>query len=398
MSTEKSDQYFAQLLADPFGQADDLSLPAESKAQAKPLYENLSEKEKKQAQAIAKMLVSDKMNSIADYGAKAQQQLDRFAHGMLKRVQSKDTGEIGENLRALMVKLERADLKQTLQQEKNPLRRLFKRAETSIYELNAKFQEVAVQVDRIAQQLDQQQNILRQDNEHLEGLYQENLQYFKVLNVYIAGAELKLQELKDSIIPQKTRQLQKEASQLEAQKLADLKAFTNRLDKRVYDLKVTRQVTIQQAPQIRLLQNTNQALAEKIQASIHTAIPLWKNQMAIQLSLNRQKEALEAQRAVSETTNQLMRKNAQLLHQQTTDIARENERGVVDLETLTTVQENLVQTIQETFDIQQAGQMKRQEAELELQNMEAELRNYLLEQMTTGRQKNEAKIETDHWD
>lgn len=393
--TNNQASYFQELLLNPFATNEEIKqTPAEIEAETKlSIYERLDEKEKQQAEAIAKLLVTDKLNSIADYGTKAQGHLNRFSHQMLSQIQSKDTGEIGENLRELMRKLDSSEIRELNRQERNPLKRLFKRAEISLYEVNAKYQQVAVQVDRIAKKLDSEQQMLTKDNRDLEQLYQENLQYFKVLNVYIAGAEIRLKELNEVIIPKKTQALKDNFSQIASQELSDLKAFANRLEKRIYDLKITRQVTIQQAPQIRLIQNTNQALAEKVQSSIHTAIPLWKNQMAIQLSLNRQMEALEAQKAVSETTNQLMRQNAELLHSQATDIAQENERGIVDLETLAMVQENLMQTIQETFEIQQAGHQKRMQAEQRLQSMEGELKQFLLDNIEEKKQLEEAKYQ-----
>lgn len=206
------------------------------------------------------------------------------------------------------------------------------------------------------------------------------------MNIFIAAGELKRTELQTKLIPEANQKAQASGSQMDLQTVNDLNQFEERLDKRVYDLKLAREITIQQAPQIRLIQNTNQVLAEKIQASINTAIPLWKNQVAIALTLLRQKEAVTAQRQVSETTNDLLKKNSEMLKISSIETAKENERGVVDIETLQKTQSDLVETLQETLKIQQEGREKRQSAELELSHMENNLRDQLLA-LTQGHNK-----------
>ncbi|WP_313466727.1 toxic anion resistance protein, partial [Carnobacterium sp.] len=191
--------------------------------------------------------------------------------------------------------------------------------------------------------------------------------------------EIKMDELTDTLIPEAVKTAEKSSSQMDVQTVNDLNQFLDRLEKRTHDLKLARQMTIQQAPQIRLIQNTNQALAEKIQSSINTAIPLWKNQIAIALTLLRQKDAVTAQRQVSETTNDLLKKNSEMLKISTIETAKENERGVIDIETLQKTQNDLVETLQETLQIQKDGRIKRKEAEKELTVMETTLRDKLLE-------------------
>ncbi len=188
-----------------------------------------------------------------------------------------------------------------------------------------------------------------------------------------------MDELTDTLIPEAVKTAEKSSSQMDVQTVNDLNQFLDRLEKRTHDLKLARQMTIQQAPQIRLIQNTNQALAEKIQSSINTAIPLWKNQIAIALTLLRQKDAVTAQRQVSETTNDLLKKNSEMLKISTIETAKENERGVIDIETLQKTQNDLVETLQETLQIQKDGRIKRKEAEKELTVMETTLRDKLLE-------------------
>lgn len=377
---------FDDLLAQPFAlDQEDNGLEASPHKQEASLFDRLSDKEKQQAQAMAKMIDEKNLSGLTAYGSKAQSKLNQFSHAMIDQVRNKDTGEIGVSLRQLMDRLNESELNKLQQKESNPIKRFFNRSKLSLYEANAKFQQVAVQVDQIAVQLDQHQAQLLKDNQDLDGLYDENYEFFKVLNIYIAAAQLKYQELEEEIIPAKNQEAQEADNQMVAQELTDLRQFANRLEKRIYDLKLTRQVSIQQAPQIRLIQNTNQALAEKIQSSVHTAIPLWKNQMAIQLSLQRQTDALKAQQAVSDTTNQLLRQNADMLEQSSLEISRENERGIVDIETLEHVQKSLVHTIEETFQIQQEGRKKRQEAEGRLITMEDRLKESLLKDMDRRR-------------
>ena len=190
---------------------------------------------------------------------------------------------------------------------------------------------------------------------------------------------MKIDELQNQIIPQAVAKAQASGDQMDVQIVNDYTQFLDRLEKRTHDLRLTRQVTIQQAPQIRLIQNTNQVLAEKIQSSIHTAIPLWKNQVVIALTLLRQKDAVTAQRQVSETTNDLLKKNAELLKVSAIETAKENERGIIDIETLQKTQDDLIETIQETLRIQKEGKEKRQAAEIELGVMEENLKQKLLE-------------------
>ena len=244
----------------------------------------------------------------------------------------------------------------------------------SVQEILSKYQKTGAQIDRISVKLEHCKNALLTDNMMLEQLYEKNKEYFLTLNIFIAAGEVKVEELKEKIIPQLKAEAERSQDQMKVQEVNDMMQFADRLEKRMYDLKVSRQITTQSAPQIRLIQNTNQALAEKIQSSIMTAIPLWKNQIAIALTLIRQRHAVEAQKQVSKTTNDLLLKNSEMLKVNTIETARENERGVVDIETLKKTQENLVSTLEETLRIQAEGRSKRQQAEHELISMENELK------------------------
>lgn len=378
MTTTKNNDLLNDLLDHPFDQLTP-SLNESANQSGLDFYDQLPEERQKQAQALASKIDEKHADSIVSYGSQAQKQLSEFSHQMINDVKSKDLGDIGSTLRELMTKLETTDPKElSTPQTKNPLIRWFKKQKASFYELNAKYQQVGYQIDAISESLSKQKNQLLADNHQLEDLYQQNFQYFEALNVFIAAAQLKLKKLQQEDLPKRYEQAQETQNQMTIQEVNDLKQFINRLEKRIYDLQLSRQVTIQQAPQIRMIQNTNQNLAEKIQSSINTAIPLWKNQIAIQLSLHRQQDALEAQTAVTNTTNDLLRQNADMLEQSTLEAARQNERGVVDIETLEHTQEKLMHTIEETLAIQQEGRLKRAEAEKTMLQMENDLKHKLL--------------------
>lgn len=298
---------------------------------------------------------------------------------MLDHVQNQDTGDIGETLNELMYRLNEANPDDLRAEDNNIFKKLFGKINRSIYEVTAKYQKIGAQVDKIAGKLNKEKDLLLRDNAMLEQLYTKNLDYFEALNIYIAAGEVKAEELLTKLIPEAVAKAENSSDQMDVQHVNDLNQFLDRLEKRVYDLKLARQMTIQQAPQIRLIQNTNQALSEKIQSSINTAIPLWKNQIVIALTLLRQKDAVEAQRQVSETTNDLLKKNSELLKTSAIETARENERGIIDLETLQKTQTDLIDTLQQTLEIQKEGRIKRKEAERELTTMETTLRDQLLE-------------------
>ena len=350
----------------------------QTEASPKKLIDTLDEQHQEQARALAKQIDEKNLQAIISYGAAAQKQLGEFSHQMLSHVQAKDTGEIGDILNDLMERLNETDPNDLVAENQGFFQKFFGKIKKSIYEMQAKYQEVGSQVDKIAIRLDHEKNGLLNDNLSLEQLYQRNKDFFDALNIYIAAGELKLVELQETLIPEALEKARVTGDQMDVQVVNDLEQFLDRLEKRNHDLKLTRQMTIQQAPQIRLIQNTNQALAEKIQSSITTTIPLWKNQIAIAMTLLRQKDAVTAQRQVSETTNQLIQKNSEMLKISTIETARENERGIIDLETLQKTQKDLIETLEETLKIQQEGRARRRKAEVELTNMEEDLRQKLL--------------------
>lgn len=331
------------------------------------------------ARELAEQIDYTDTDAVLNYGSAAQQKIGDFSHNVLNHVQNQDTGIIGESINDLMFYLEESNPEELTDENQNFIQKIFKRAKKSIYETTAKYQKIGAQVDKIALQLEKQKSNLLEDNKMLSQLYDQNLNYYEALNIYIAAGELRVKELETDVIPKALAEAEETPDQMLVQKVNDLNQFLNRLDKRVHDLRITRQITLQQAPQIRLIQNTNQALAERIQTSITTAIPLWKNQIVISLTLLRKQDAVAAQRRVSDATNEMLQRNSEMLKQSSIETARETERSVVDIETLQKTQTDLIETLQETLSIQQQGTQKRREAEQQLVVMEDQLRDQLLE-------------------
>ncbi|MCG7334496.1 toxic anion resistance protein [Sporosarcina sp. ACRSM] len=342
------------------------------------LVDRLSVEERQKAQQLAEQIPVGNYEAIITYGANAQGELSRFSHKMLDHVQSKDIGPVGDVLQDLMGKLSEIDPEDLSAKKKTGLARLFSKASRSIQEMMTKYQKLSTQIDRIGVQLEHSKRGLLEDVQMLDNLYEQNKTYFQALNVYIAAGELKRDEIANVIIPEMRRKAELSNDQMAFQEVNDMAQFLDRLEKRLYDLQLSRQITIQSAPQIRMIQQTNQTLAEKIQSSIMTSIPLWKNQIAIALTLNRQKKAVESQKLVTKTTNDLLLKNSEMLKINSIETAKENERGIIEIDTLKKTQENLIQTIEETLVIQADGRAKRKAAEIEIGRMEEELKQRLL--------------------
>ncbi len=367
------------LLANPFGEQEIVAGSTTQEAKTVKLIDVIPEENREKAYQLAEQINPKDHQAMLSYGTPAQSKLLTFSHTMLDHVQKKDLGEVGEIISDLMKKLNEVSPDELKPEKKSFFGKLFGKLSGSVQEVLSKYQKTGAQIDRISVKLERGKNSLLSDINVLEKLYEANKDYFQVLNIYIAAGEIKLEELYQKTIPELKRAAQASDDQMKVQEVNDMMQFADRLDKRLYDLKLSREITIQSAPQIRLIQNTNQALVEKIQSSILTAIPLWKNQVAIALTLVRQHHALEAQKQVSKTTNELLLKNAEMLKTNTIETAKENERGLVDIETLKKTQESLISTLEETMKIQQEGRLKRRQAEQELASMENELKQKLLE-------------------
>ncbi|WP_342433056.1 toxic anion resistance protein [Neobacillus sp. FSL H8-0543] len=383
---KKSDNLLDDILANPFGDTQELVpqpqlQPSTQHQEAKPvkLIDKIPEENRAKAYQLAEQIDPTNHQAMITYGTQAQGKLLTFSHAMLEHVQKQDIGEVGEIISDLMKRLDEVNPDELKDGKPSFFARMFGKISGTLQEVLSKYQKTGAQIDRISVKLDRSKNVLLSDIKLLEQLYETNKEYFHALNVYIAAGEIKLEELNEKTIPAMKRAAEAANDQMKFQEVNDMIQFADRLDKRLYDLKLSREITIQSAPQIRLIQNTNQALVEKIQSSIMTAIPLWKNQVAIALTLIRQRHAVEAQKKVSQTTNDLLLKNAEMLKTNTIETAKENERGLVDIETLKKTQENLITTLEETMRIQEEGRHKRRIAEQELATMENDLRVKLLE-------------------
>ncbi|XWN51903.1 toxic anion resistance protein [Anoxybacillus flavithermus] len=362
------------LLANPFGEVTEASVNPSSPR----LIDQLKEEHRQKALALAEQIDPRNHQAILQYGVAAQAELSRFSHSILNHVQKKDVGPVGEVIHELMIKMREVNVEELTMTKKNFLARMLQSVTQSVQHILSKYQKLGVEIDRIADQLEKHRQMLFRDIMMLETLYEKNKEYFDALNIYIAAAELKLEQLRTKTIPELEKKALQSQNQMDVQEVNDMIQFADRLEKRIHDLKLSRQITIQTAPQIRLIQHVNQTLVERIQSSILTAIPLWKNQLVIALTLFRQKKAVEAQKAVTKTTNELLLRNSEMLKMNTIEAAKENEEGLVSIDTLKKTQENLLETLEETLKIQQEGRMKRQQVERELVEMEEQLKQRLL--------------------
>jgi len=309
------------------------------------------------------------------FGADAQKKIADFSQSALDAVKTQDTGEVGNMLVNLVSEL-KGFQKDT--EEPKGLAKLFAKGEDKITRMKARYSKVSANVDNIAGSLENYQTQLLKDIAMFDRLYDQNNDYFHQLTLYIIAGEKKLQQVRETEL----KALQEKAAQtgdaMDAQRANDLAAQCDRFEKKLYDLKLTRQVAIQMAPQIRLLQNNDSLLVERIQSTLSNTLPLWKSQMVLALGLHHSQQALQAQTAVTDMTNELLRKNAEALKIGTIQTAKEAERGIIDIETLAQTNQDLIDTINEVMTIQSEGRAKRMEAEKQLYNLEAELKKKLL--------------------
>ncbi len=312
------------------------------------------------------------------YGVETMQDISSFSHDLLTKVQAKDSGEIGESLTSLMLKVKNLDVSE-MDKEPNFLGKLpiigsfFNTVEKTV----AQFSTLADQVDTIAVTLDQSMHGLMEDIEMLEQLYMHNETFHHDLNAHLEAGKRKLEQARTVELPKIQELADGSNDALDAQKVRDFAEQINRFERRLHDLEISRTITIQMAPQIRLIQSNNRALAQKIQTSILTTIPVWKNQMVLALSLQGQRNATALQKEVADTTNELLRKNAAMLEQSAIATSHEVERSIVDVETLRDVHARLIHTIDETLRIAQEGRQKRLSVEKELATMEQDLKDNL---------------------
>ena len=313
---------------------------------------------------------------VMTYGAAAQKNISEFSDAALSSVRTKDLGETGQMLGDLVIELKGLNFDA---EQKKGLRGIFKKATQNIASLKAQYDKAEVNVDKIVEQLEKHEVTLLRDITMMDKMYDKNQEYMKELTMYILAGKLKIEHLRNVELPEKIAHAEETGLPEDAQAANDFANLIGRFEKKIYDLELTRTISVQMAPQIRMVQNNDSLMAEKIRTSIVNTIPLWKNQMVMALSLYHSEQAMKAQREVTDVTNDLLKKNAETLHQGSVAIARESERGIVDLETLKKTNDELIKTLEEVTQIQNDGRIRRAAAEEELGRIEGELKQKLLE-------------------
>lgn len=345
------------------------------KPEAGPEMSMLTQEEQRTVREFAKQIDISNSQQVLQYGAAAQKNIADFSESALESVRTKDMGEVGEMLTSLVKELRSIEPVE----ERKGLAGLFQRAANSVDNAKLQYSKAETNVERISEALEQHQLTLMKDIAVLDQMYQKNLDYYKQLTMYILAGKEKLHQEKNVTLVEMQRKAELSGKAEDAQAANDYGNLVDRFEKKLHDLELTRVVSLQMGPQIRMLQNNDSLMTEKIQTSLVNTIPLWKSQMVLYLGIHHSKQALEAQRQVTDMTNQLLRSNADMLKMATVETAREAERSVVDIETLKHTNEQLISSLDEVMQIQQEGRQKRQQAELEMRRIESELKQKLLE-------------------
>lgn len=337
---------------------------------------DLTEEEKKMVEEFSKTIDITSNNIILTYGAEAQKKISDFSDSALSKVKTKDLGSVGDMIADLVVELKGFDASEA---EEKGFFGLFKKTSNKITSLKARYDAAEVNVNKICEQLEEHQIVLLKDIAMLDELYERNLLNFKELTMYILAGKRKLEEVRNGQLKEMIAKAQKTGLAEDSQAANDLANQCDRFEKKLHDLQLTRMISVQMGPQIRLVQNNDTLMTEKIQSTLVNTIPLWKSQMVLALGLNHSKDAMEAQREVTQMTNTLLKKNAEVLKMATIETAKESERGVVEIETLQYTNQSLIETLEEVAQIQAEGRQKRQAAEAELARIEGELKDKLLD-------------------
>ena len=342
-------------------------------------YDLLLPEEKEAIDEFCKKVDVTDTASIIQYGASAQNKISSFSDSVLQSVKTKNTGEVGDLLSSLVVQVK--DFDTNIPSTLNPkgIAGLFFNAKKQIEKIIAKYSKVENNISKIEKQLETHKIKMLKDITIFDTMYNKNLEYFKDISLYIIAGEKKLEELKNVTLPELQKVAEESGEQTDIQKVNDMLNIINRFEKKIYDLKTTRIISIQMAPQIRLIQNNDSELVEKIQSSLINTIPLWKNQIVIALGIANSKSALETQKAVTDTTNEMLKKNSEMLKQGTIEIAEESEKAIVNVETLQKTNQDIIETLDKVLEIHEAGRVKRAEAENQLLSIEKELKDKLLE-------------------
>ena len=338
--------------------------------------ETLSPEEQRKVQTIKDGIDLMDTSTPLKFGVQAQKEIAQFSDSILSKVRTKDSGQVGELLGDLVSKVRGFDPseKKSFLQSIPILGGLVNKAQ----DIKSGYEKLSTQVEVIEQGLERSKVKLMEDIVMFDTLYAKNLSYFKELQLYIRAGEEKLQEMRELTMPKLKAQAAAANDPMAVQVVSDFEQSVDRFEKKIHDLKLSKTLAIQTAPQIRLIQNNDRVLIDRVQSAIYHTIPLWKNQMVIALGLSNQQETIKLQRAVTDTTNELLKRNAEMLKQNTLETAKENERGIVDIDTVKKVNEDLISTIEETVRIQEEGRRKRQEAEKELVAIEGRLKDALL--------------------
>ena len=362
------------LTLDPF-QAQEQKKPPVAQQEDPALDDSvLTEEERRMVDSFAQQIDLTNSALVLQYGAGTQKKMADFSESALENVKSKDLGEVGELLSGVVTELKCFD-----EEEEKGFFGIFKKASNKIESMKAKYAKAEANVNEIVKVLEKHQVQLMKDTALLDKIYELNLTYFKELSMYILAGKKKLAEVRGSQLAQLTQKAQMSGLPEDAQAARDLESMCLRFEKKIHDLELTRMISIQTAPQIRLVQNNDTQMVEKIQSTIVNTIPLWKSQMVLALGVEHSAQAAEAQRQVTDMTNELLKKNAEKLKMATVETAKASERGIVDMETLKATNESLISTLDEVMNIQREGREKRAAAETELKNMETELKNKLLQ-------------------
>ncbi|WP_286034597.1 toxic anion resistance protein [Megamonas hypermegale] len=352
--------------------------PSKEIAKVTQQTELISPEDRKRIDEIKNAIDLTDSQASVQYGVNAQRNIAEFSDTILNNIRSKDSGYVGELLSNLVVKVKGFEVDGSNNGsfiKKIPiLGSLVGKAQNMM----AEYDKLSVQVDKIQAELDKARMVMLKDIVMFDTMYDKNVEYFKELQLYIRAGEEKIQELQTQTIPRLRQEAASSQNQMAVQLVSDFENAVSRFEKKVHDLKLSKTIAIQTAPQIRLIQNNDKVLVDKVQSAIFNTIPLWKSQIVIALGLSRQQKVLQMQREITNTTNELLRRNAEMLKQSTLETARETERGIVDIETVKKVNDDLISTIEETIKIQQEGRQKRKAAEAELVQIEDRLKQTLL--------------------
>ena len=340
-------------------------------------YDALTDEEKKAIDEFVEKIDVNDATQVLQFGAASQAKISDFSDSVLEDVKTKNTGAAGDLLAELVAQIKSFD--GDVGKERHGLAKLFYNAKKEIDKIIAKYSKIEKNIDVIEKDLEKDKIQMLKDIAIFDTMYEKNLTYFKEISLYIIAGDRKLKELREKVLPELQKKAQESGEQLDAQKVQDMENTINRFEKKIYDLKTTRLISIQMAPQIRLLQNNEAELVEKIQSSITNTIPLWKNQMVLALGINNAKKALKNQQAVSKVTNDMLKKNSETLKQGSIKIAEESERAIVDIETLKKTNQDIIETIDKVIEIHEKGRIKRKESEKELESLEQELKDKLLQ-------------------